>query len=159
MFGLRHSRTANEQRGLDRHGEPEPTNLVCLWVVRAGACTFGAPSGLGSHRYALQSRSQLRSIELVVVVDPAPNVRIVHVGQVLQGLVTALMKRPPPDCPADGRECLRAGGGHEAVRGKNTLPYRFPRSETETEKIERLVREVAAPVRILAVDDLRLLGM
>src|SRR6202035_4950009 len=36
MFGLRHSRTANEQRGLDWHGEPEPTNLVCLWVVRAG---------------------------------------------------------------------------------------------------------------------------
>ena len=27
MFGLRHSLTANEQRGLDRHGEPEPTNL------------------------------------------------------------------------------------------------------------------------------------
>jgi outer membrane protein assembly factor BamB len=52
MFGLRHSRTANEQRGLDWHGEPEPTNLVCLWVARAGACTSGAPSGLGSHRYA-----------------------------------------------------------------------------------------------------------
>ena len=80
-------------------------------------------------------------------------------AKVLQGLVTALMKRPSPDCPADGRECLRAGGGHEAVRGKNTLPYRFPRSETETEKIERLVREVATPVRILAVDDSCLLRM
>jgi hypothetical protein len=40
-----------------------------------------------------------------------------------------------------------------------TLPHRFPRSETETEKIKRLVREFATPVRILAVDDLCLLGM
>jgi hypothetical protein len=54
MFGLRHSRTANEQRGLDWHGEPEPTNLVCLWVVRAGACTFGAPSGLGRFRHKIR---------------------------------------------------------------------------------------------------------
>jgi hypothetical protein len=124
MFGLRHSLTANEQRGLDWNGEPVPTNLVCLWVVRAGVCTFGAPSGLGSH-HTLQSRSQLRSIELAVVVDPAPNVRIVHVGQVLQGLVTALMKRPSPDCPADGRECLRAGGGQESRAREEYLATSF----------------------------------
>src|SRR5450830_720787 len=108
---------------------------------------------------SLQGRTQLRAIEIVVVVDPALNVRVVYVGQFLQGLVTALMKCPLPDFPADGRECLRAGGGHEAVRGDMTLPHRFPRSETETEKIKRLVREFATPVRILAVDDLRLLGM
>ena len=106
----------------------------------------------------LQGRTQLRAIEVAVVVDPASNVRVVHVGQVLQGLVTALMKRPPPDFPADGREGLRADGWHEALR-RETLPHRFPRSETEAEKVKRLVREVATPVRILAVDDPRLLGM
>ena len=90
----------------------------------------------------LQGRTQLRAIEVAVVVDPALNVRVVHVGQFLQGLVTSLMKRPPPDFPADGHECLRAGGGHEAVRGDMTLPYRFPRSETETEKIKRRVQAV-----------------
>ena len=105
-----------------------------------------------------QGRTQLRSIEVAVVVDPASNVRVVPVGQVLQGLVTALLKRPPPDFPADGRECLRADGWHEALRGES-LPHRFPRSETETKEVKRLVWEFAAPVRILAVDDLRLLGM
>ena len=106
----------------------------------------------------LQGRTQLRAIEVAVVVDPALNVRVVHVGQVLQGFVTALMKRPPPDFPADGRECLRADSWHEAARGE-TLPHRFPRSETKTEKIKRLVLEVATPVRILAVDDFCLLRM
>src|SRR6476620_661977 len=101
MFGLRHSRTANEQRGLDRHGEPEPTNLVCLWVVRTGACTFGAPSGLGSHRYAEESISTaLDRIE------------------VLQGLVTALMKRPSPDCPADAVSAFGLAAGMKPCAGR-----------------------------------------
>src|SRR5215468_6572841 len=50
----------------------------------------------------LQGRTQLRPIEVAVVVDPALNVRIVHLGQFLQGLVAAMMKRPPPNCLADG---------------------------------------------------------
>ena len=40
----------------------------------------------------LQGRTQLRAIEVAVVVDPALNVRIVHIDQFLQGLVTALMR-------------------------------------------------------------------
>ena len=37
---------------------------------------------------------------------------------------------------------------------------RFPCSEFESEKVKRLVRrKIVPPVRILAVDDLRLLGM
>jgi hypothetical protein len=39
------------------------------------------------------------------------------------------------------------------------LPHRLPRSKHETEKVERLIWEVTAPVRILAIDDLRLLRM
>src|SRR5215469_12573601 len=41
-----------------------------------------------------QGWTQLRLVEVAVVVDPAANARVVHLGQVLQGLVTAMMKRP-----------------------------------------------------------------
>jgi hypothetical protein len=91
------------------------------------------------HREPCESRGSR------TVVCPALNVRIVHVGQFLQGLVTALMKRPPPDFLADGRECLRAGGGHEAVRGDMTLPHRFPRSETVSRPAGLHHRPLAEP--------------
>ena len=107
----------------------------------------------------LQGRTQLRPVEVAVVVDPALNVLVVRLGEILQGLVTVMMKGPAPDRPADGRQRPRAGRRHEAVRGGTSLPHRFPRSEPETEKIERSVREVATPVRILAVDDSCLLRM
>ena len=107
----------------------------------------------------LQGRTQLRPIEVAVVVDPALNARVVHLGQLLQGLVAAMMKRPPPDCLADGLQRLWAGGGQEGVRADVTWPHRFPRSEIEAEKVERLVRKIFMPVCILAVDDLRLLRM
>src|SRR6266849_116605 len=107
----------------------------------------------------LQGRTQLRLIEVAVVVDPAANARVVHLGQVLQGLVAAMMKRPAPHCSADGRQRLRTDGVQETRKGTTSPSQRFPRSECESEKVERLVREVAAPVRILAVDDLRLLRM
>jgi hypothetical protein len=58
----------------------------------------------------LQGRTQLGPKEVAVVVDPALNVRVVHLGQVLQGLVAAMMKSPPPDGLADGLQRLWAGG-------------------------------------------------
>src|ERR1700683_2348226 len=101
-----------------------------------------------------QDGTQLRVIELAVVVDPAANARIAHCSQVLQGLVAAMMKRPAPDCSAHGLRRRRTRRGHKAVRVDMPLPDRFPRSECEPEKIKRLVREIVAPVCILAVDDL-----
>jgi hypothetical protein len=70
-----------------------------------------------------------------------------------------MMKGPSPDCVADGLQRLWAGGGQKAVRVDVPLPYRFPCSEIETEKVERLVRKISTPVCILAVDDLCLLRM
>src|SRR5438876_11445303 len=61
----------------------------------------------------LQGRTQLRLVEVAVVVDPAANARVVHLGKVLEGLVAAMMKRPAPNCSADGRQRLRTGGGQE----------------------------------------------
>ena len=87
----------------------------------------------------LQGRTQLRPIEVAVVVDPALNVRVVHLGQLVQGLVAAMMKRPPPDRPADGRQRLRTCGGQKARKGTPPSSQRFSRSEFEPEKVERLV--------------------
>src|SRR6516164_1361529 len=64
----------------------------------------------------LQGRTQLRLVEVAVVDDPAPDARVVHLGQFSQGLVAAVMQRPAPDFPADARQRLRAGGGLETVR-------------------------------------------
>src|SRR5437660_8461452 len=73
----------------------------------------------------LQGRTQLRLIEVAVVVDPAANARVVHFGQVLQGLVAAMMKRPAPNCSADGRQRFRTGGGQEARKGPTSPPNAF----------------------------------
>src|ERR1700719_2759539 len=40
----------------------------------------------------LEGRTQVRPIEVAVVVDPAFDVRIVHLGQILQGLVAVMVK-------------------------------------------------------------------
>ena len=80
----------------------------------------------------LQGRTQLRSVEVAVVVDPASNARVVHLGQIWQGFVAAMMKRPAPDRSANERQRLRAGGGLEAVR-EDALPclHIVFRAETE----------------------------
>ena len=110
----------------------------------------------------LQGRAQLRPIEVAVVGDPAADARVVHLGQLSQGLVAAVMQRPASDFPADARQRLRAGGGLETVR-KNTPvrlhPHYLPGSKLEAQKVEVDVGEVAPPVHILAVDDPRLLLM
>ncbi len=41
----------------------------------------------------LQGRAQLRPIEVAVVGDPAADAPIVHLGQLSQGLVAAVMNR------------------------------------------------------------------
>src|SRR5262245_43344590 len=46
----------------------------------------------------LQGRTQLRLVEVAVVGDPAPNARVVHLGQFSQGLVAAVMQRPAVLC-------------------------------------------------------------
>src|SRR6201998_4305975 len=87
----------------------------------------------------VQGRAQLRPIEVAVVVDPALNVRVVHLGQFLEGLVAAMMKRPLPDCLADGRQRLRAGGRLEAVREDSLFPlppHRLPRSKCKAEEVK-----------------------
>src|ERR1039457_3271769 len=106
-----------------------------------------------------QRRSQLLSIEVAEVVYPAFDVRIVRLSQIVQGLVAVMVKSPAPDTPTDGLQRFRAGRGQEGVSIEIAMPDRLPGSKRVAKKVERLVRVVPAPVRILAVDDLRLLRM
>ena len=105
-----------------------------------------------------QSWTQLRPVEVAVVADPGADDGIIDLGQILQGFVAAEMKPPTPDFPADARQRLGAGCGQEAV-DRLPLPYRFPGAKLKAQEVERDGRKVAAPVRILAVDDFRLFRM
>jgi len=110
----------------------------------------------------LQGRTQRRPVEVAVVGDPTADARVVHLGQLSHGFITAVMQRPAADIAADARRRLRAGGGQETVR--EDAPFRFhphdlSGSKLETEKVEVDVEEAAAPVNIFAVDNLRLLRM
>src|SRR3981081_4899361 len=67
-------------------------------------------------------------------------------------------KCPSPNRSADARQRFWTGSGHEAV-SRPSVPHRLPGSKLEPEKVEMCVGKVAPPVRILAIDDLRLLGM
>src|SRR5258705_12102795 len=58
----------------------------------------------------LQGRTQLRLVEVAVVDDPAADARIVHLGQLWQGFVAAMMQRPAADIAAGARQRRRAGG-------------------------------------------------
>src|SRR5882762_8652978 len=62
----------------------------------------------------LQGRTQLRLVEVAVVVDPAANARVVHFGHVLQGLVAAMMKRPAPNLRANFGPGLHVAPGQAA---------------------------------------------
>ena len=82
----------------------------------------------------LEGRAQLRAIELAVVVDPAFDVRIVRLGQILQGFVAVMVKSPTPERPADGRQRFRASRGQKASERTAPSPQRFPCSEHESEE-------------------------
>src|ERR1019366_5971563 len=93
------------------------------------------------------------------VVYPTFDVRIVRLSQIVQGLVAVMVKSPAPDNPTDGLQRFRAGRGQEGVSIEIAMPDRLPGSKRVAKKVERLVRVVPTPVRILAVDDLRLLRL
>jgi len=110
----------------------------------------------------LQGRAQLRLVEVAIVGDPVADARVVHLGQFGQGLVAAMMKRPAAYFPADARQCLWSNGGLKTVREDAPVrlhPHYLSGSKLEAERVKVDVGKVAAPVDILAVEDLRLLRM
>ncbi len=75
-----------------------------------------------------QRRSQLFSTEVAEVVDPAADIRIVLIRQIVQGFVAVVMKPSPPDRPADGLQRSWTGGRPEGVSVETTMPDRLPGS-------------------------------
>src|SRR6516225_667554 len=128
MFGRFHDRAASGRRVLDLPGGAGQTSLVPLGLPTQPLELAARPAD-DIEIDPFQGWTQLRLVEVAVVVDPAANARVVHLGQVLQGLVTTMMKRPAPNCSADGRQRLRTGGGQEARKGITSPSQRFPRPE------------------------------
>ena len=109
--------------------EPVRTSLVPLGLM-AHPLELAArpPNDIGID--PLQGWTQPRLVEVAVIADPAANARVVHLGQLMQGLVAAMMKRPTPNGPADGRQRFRTGSGHEAM-GSLSIPDRLPGSKLQ----------------------------
>ena len=134
-------------------GPEEPTKPISRsfgLVAHALELATRPPDDIGID--PLQGRTQLRPVEVAVVDDPAADARIVHLGQLWQGLVAAMMQRPAADIAADARQRRRAGGGLETVCEDAALrlhPHDLPGSKLKAEKVEVDVGEVAAPVHIL----------
>ena len=96
---------------------------------------------------------------MAVVVNPAPDYGVEHPGQVIQRLVTALLKLPAPNFAPNRFERVAANRRAERDPDSALPPSRQPRPKRIAEEVELLVGVVSAPVIILAVDDLRLCGM
>ena len=62
-----------------------------------------------------QGWTQLRLVEVAVVDDPAADAWVVHLGQLGQGFVAAMMQRPAADITANARQRLRAISGHSLL--------------------------------------------
>src|ERR1700687_5354109 len=114
--------------------------VACSFGFETQPFEFAARPADDIEANPLQGRTPLRSVEVAVVVDPASNARVVHLGQIWQGFVAAMMKRQAPDVAANDRKPLRAVDGLEAVR-KNELraspPNRLPGPKLESQKVER----------------------
>ena len=99
---------------------------------------------------------------MAVVGDPAANARIVHLSQLSQCFVAAVMQRPAANLAADARQRLWASRGLKTVcedAPTRLHPHDLPGSKLEAEKVKVDVGKVTSPVHVLAVDDLRLLPM
>ena len=96
-----------------------------------------------------QGRIERRFVEVTVVVDPALDVRSEHPRQILQGFVGPMVQRPPSDRLPDRLQRLRTSRRQEGSDIATATPDRLSRTKGIAEKVKRLDRKVATPVRIL----------
>ena len=104
-------------------------------------------------------RVKLRTVVPSVILEPAPDNRIVEAGQIFQGLVAALPQTPVSDvCPhrlgCFGRDCWTEIGEDLAF-----AIDRLPWTKFVAKKVELLIGVSSLPQIILTVDDPRLLRM
>src|SRR5437764_5008774 len=106
----------------------------------------------------MQSRGQFRLVEVTVVVDPALNVRSEHPRQILQGFVGPMVQRPPSDRLPNRLQRLRTSRRQEGSAIATAMPDRLSRAKGVAEKVKRLDRKVATPVRILTYTSFVIVG-
>ena len=99
LFGRFHDIAASERTEFDLRGEPlKPTSRPFGFVTQPLVLPARPANDIDID--PLEGRAQMRPIELAVVVDPAFYVRIVRLGQILQGLVAVSWPRLDPTRPA-----------------------------------------------------------
>lgn len=146
-----------EERGFGTAQPVKPISGTLGLVAQSLELSTRPPDDIGID--PLQGRTQLRLVEVAVVGDPAANARVVHLDQVGQRFVAAVMERPAAYLAADARQRARTSSGLEAVRENapaRLYPHDLSGSKLEAEKVKVDVGKIAPPVHILAVDDFRL---
>src|SRR4029453_6206489 len=109
--------------------------------------------------HMLERRIEGRLVKPAVVVDPSPEYRIEHPGEVLQRFVTARVQVPAPQLPPKVAGRL---GTCRRTKIDEVLPPAVLRPagpKRIAQKVEVLLRGGPPPIIILAVDDLGLLRM
>ena len=94
-----------------------------------------------------------------VIVDPANKDRPSPLGDIPQGEIVAMMQLPATHDFAHCLDGFVADRRRETDKQFSSAIHRLPGSKRKAQKIEALLRITVQPVRILAVDDLRLLRM
>jgi hypothetical protein len=147
----------SEQAWLTSYGTlqpmPRPPSMAAQGLIFpiGPLCQFGVN--------VPQGRVQSRLVVSAVVVNPAPDYGVEHPGEVIERFVTSSWKCPRTKLAPYRLEGFVANRGTERDTDSTLLSSRQPRSKRITEEVELLVGIVSAPVIILTVDDLRLLGM
>ena len=98
-------------------------------------------------------------VEASVVVDPPLHDAVEHAGKVVKGLVTATAQRPRTDLGSHRLHCVRADRGQERHEVLAVPVLGQSRTELIPQERELGVLSRAHPVRVLAVDDARLVWM
>jgi hypothetical protein len=158
MFGRSHIESANGRRDEEWRGRPAPASLLHFGPPAQPLELVAGPAdqeGIDT----LQSRRQFRLVEVTVVADPALDIRSKHPRQISQGFVGPMVQRPPSNRLPNCLQRLRTGRWQEGSDVATSALDRVSRTKGVSEKVKRLDREVAAPVRILAIDELRLRRM
>src|SRR4051794_17179561 len=73
----------------------------------------------------LQGRTQLRPVEVAVVVDPASNARVVHLGQIWQGFVAAMMSVQRRIVRPMNVNAFGLAAGRKHAKARRPLPNAF----------------------------------
>ena len=107
----------------------------------------------------MERRIKSRLVKATIVVDPPPEYRLKHPGEILQGFVTTRMPMPAPQFAPKIAHGLgtRRWTAIDAVLSPSIL--RPSGAKRITQKIEAFLWVVPSPVIIFTVDNLRLLRM